>query len=114
MAGYMQNDDPLGLGLRQRANASRREYEDKNRALGKANGQLVGFGNLGPLPDPMWDAFKQAYHEQGVSRMGGGSLPMSRFGQSTVFDPQQQTGIDQYAPEYGAMQSMNRAARVRR
>ena len=109
MAGYMQTDDPLGIGLRQRANESRRQYENQNHALARANGQLVGFGHLGPLSDPMWDAFKQAYHERGVSKMSGGSLPMSRFGESTVFDPSVQTGID--PAERFAAQSMFRVRR---
>jgi hypothetical protein len=91
---YQLPDDPLGIGLRTRAAQARRAYEDENRELGKAHGQLVSFSNLGPLSDPMWDAFKQAYAERGVSKMSGGSLPMSRFGQSTVFDPSVQTGID--------------------
>ncbi len=91
---YQLPEDPLGIGLRQRANESRRAYDAQNRELGKAHGQLVSFSNLGPLSDPMWDAFKQAYREQGVSKMTGGSLPMSQFGESTVFDPSVQQGID--------------------
>lgn len=68
---YQLPDDPLGIGLRQRANASRQAYEAQNRELGRQNGQLVSFSNLGPLSDPMWDAFKQAYHERGVDKFSG-------------------------------------------
>ena len=75
--------DPLGLGLRQRAYAAQRAFEDENREVGKQHGQLVSFSNLGPLKDPMWAAYQQALSERGVGKLVGGSLPMSRFNEST-------------------------------
>jgi len=75
------NDDPLGLGLRQRATSAKQAYEAQNRELAKQSGQLVSFSNLGPLGDPQWDAFRQALAERGVTKVAGGEgLPMARFG----------------------------------
>jgi hypothetical protein len=105
-------DDPLGLGLRQRAREYRQGYEDDNRELAKQHGQLVSFSHIGPLKDSAWDAWQQALDEQGVdnladasvgakkfgwSPMGPGALSQSRFGESTTFD-ENQVGLDERAP----------------
>lgn len=80
------NDDPLGLGLRQRARDAKAAYDAQNRELARQNGQLVSFSNLGPISDPQWDAFKQALYEQGVDTVAGGAgLSNSRFGANDIY-----------------------------
>ena len=109
---FNSQDDPLGLGLRQRARDAHAAYTEQNRELGRQNGQLVSFSNLGPLSDPMWDAFKQAYHEQGVGQFAGGSLPQSRFNEMTPFYDATY-GADVMHPAQQAMASMKKSAKVR-
>lgn len=52
---FTPQDDPLGLGLKQRARAHRQSYE-------MLNPQNPAFMS-GPLPDQDWDAFFQAVGE---------------------------------------------------
>lgn len=92
------NDDKLGIGLRQRAKEAHRAFETEGRDYAKSQGQLVSFGQLGPLRDPMWDAYFQALDEQGVSKMAGGSLTSSPVG----YNPAGSTG----RPDMFAMRAL--------
>jgi hypothetical protein len=64
----LSNPDPLGLSLRQRA-------ADRNQ-LARNQQQGVSFGHLGPLSDPMWDAFKESMRG---TRVGNINLPASQY-----------------------------------
>jgi len=101
------NDDPLGISLRQRAYEAKQAYDAQNRELAKQHGQLVSFSNLGPLSDPMWDAWKQSYADQGIDAMRGGSLPESRFGETTAGEGQ--VPLDITALPRDAMQAIQRS-----
>ena len=95
-AGYY-NDDPLGIGLKMRALEHNRQYKDKNRELGRANGQLVSFGSLGPLPDLNMEAFKQSLFEAGADKIQAPGLSPSMFGESTAT-------IDENSVPYASME----------
>lgn len=58
---WLRNDDPLGIGLRQRA----RDYQSSVNP--------TGLGMQGPLQDPAWEGLKQALFENAdhVGGMGG-------------------------------------------
>jgi hypothetical protein len=69
---FDSQDDPLGLGLKQRARARRQSLE----AL---NPQAAGYMS-GPLPDENWDAFFQAVDEAAGDKpvgFAGGTAPGS-------------------------------------
>lgn len=74
-----QDRDPLGISVKSRAKEHRRRFEAAGRTQARQQGQLVGFGQLGPLPDPQWDGMLQAWEENGVNRVRGGSLPQARL-----------------------------------
>lgn len=85
---YLTNPDPLGIGASYRGSRYKQDFEDEGRENAREQGQLVGFGNLGPLPDPMWTGLFQALDEAGVGRArGGGMLPESNVGYQPTFNP---------------------------
>jgi hypothetical protein len=84
MAMGYYNDDPLGIGLKMRALEHNRQYAAKNRELARANGQLVSFSNLGPLPDLNMEAFKQSLFEAGADKIQAPGLTPSSLGNETT------------------------------
>lgn len=90
------NNDPLGIGLKMRAQEHRRQFDETGRTNALNHGQMVGFGHLGPLQDPMWEGLFQAMDEQGVDKTAGGDSN----GYSGL--PESTAGI--YKPTYGTGQ----------
>lgn len=114
MAGALgyYNDDPLGIGLRQRAFEARQAYDAQNRELGWQHGQLVSFSNLGPLADPQWEAWKQAVYESGADKLAGApGLPNAASGRETTAG-EGQMPIDEFErrPAGYAMRSIRRVS----
>jgi hypothetical protein len=95
------NSDPLGLGLRQRAAEHQQRFAQQGQENARAQGQLVNFGQLGPLKDPMWDAMFQSWDEAGVDKVGDASTgarkgmfaPSQGQVTSTLFDEGQDSAI---------------------
>lgn len=56
-------EDPLGVGVMQRARQNRMAYDMAN-----PQGSTL-------LVDPQWDAFRQALQERGVTKIAGGASP---------------------------------------
>lgn len=90
---WLRNPDPLGIGLRMRA--QQRRWEIDPYGIGTT-------ASMGPLIDPAWDAFKQSLYENDVNEIGQagsvfGSLP------STI-DPsdRRQVGIETTAGSRGS------------
>lgn len=60
--GWLENPDPLGISARERARQTQREMNP------------YGFGGIGPLSDPLWDAYFQTLRENNVTQMGDESF----------------------------------------
>lgn len=75
------NPDPLGIGLRQRAQDANQanaqsQYETDYGTNGSQPSELAqSVHMMGPLRDPQWDGFFQALHD------AGGGSPMKLRGQ---------------------------------
>lgn len=112
---YPVNNDSLGNGLMQRAAAHRTQFNQDAQENARQHGQLVGFGQLGPLQDPMWEGLFQAMDEQGVRGVKGGDaggyqgLPESHAGiYQPTFNPQyQQSAHQQMGPATGLNPNMS-------
>ncbi len=72
-------------------------FEDARKEQGRANGQLVDFGQVRPLRNPQWDAWFQALQNQGVTGLADESVGAKRGmwapqgpGISTLMDPSTQ------------------------
>lgn len=62
------SDDPLGIGIQDRAQKRRQSF---------ALNEGWGHPTFGPLPDPRWEGFSQALGEAGVDELVGGNVPHS-------------------------------------
>lgn len=88
MRGNFGNDDRLGIGLRSRARTHRQLFEDQDAEnyqqlrqdvpgiglygpLRSAGGRQLASG---PLPDSMWEGFKQALYERGTDTLADDSV----------------------------------------
>lgn len=79
MAGFWNaQDDPQGVGLRSRAAAYKTDWGNAAKENARQHGQLVSFGQVGPISDPKWDAFMQAMDEAGVSKVGDDSMGVEK------------------------------------
>jgi len=87
---WLRNDDPLGIGLRQRA----RDY--------RSTINPSGLGDMGPLRDPMWEGLFQAMDEQNVGKVG------QEGGQ---FGPLPST-VSSYLPQYGMTQQLGQSRHI--
>lgn len=74
----LTNPDPLGIGARQRAADANQRFRNQQ--------QGVSFGHIGPLSDPMWDAFKQILSESNARVRGPVGTGKSQYDVRTV-DP---------------------------
>lgn len=70
------------------------QFENSRREAGRANGQLVDFGQVRPLRNPQWDAWFQALNNQGVTGLADESVGARKGmwappsgGISTLMDP---------------------------
>lgn len=111
-------NDPSGNSLRQRASMYKSQFDQAGQDEARQHGQLVGFGGLGPLQDPMWQGLFQALDEQEVDKVAGASpspttrysaLPEAQMGYAPTFNPQFQRsavtgkGMHQNMPLQGLM-----------
>ena len=78
-------DETLGNGAKYNERRYEQAYKAQNRDAARANGQLVSFSNLGPLPDWNWKAFTGALSRQADRVQGGAGLADSRFNEMTPF-----------------------------
>lgn len=128
MAGiFNSQDDALGNGLMSRAAAYKNDWNLQAKENARQHGQLVSFGQIGPMGDPRWDAFFQAMDEAGVSKAGdnsmgvkqgmfGGAAPLPStfdptFQRSAVVDSGRSRQINAQQPP--ALQGLTRATRQR-
>lgn len=84
MAGRLQY-----TSLKQQAKEHQSAFKAAARENGRRNGQLVSFGHLGPLKDPMWDAMFQAMENQGVTELADSSVGAKKkmWGKSRGYQP---------------------------
>lgn len=97
--GYNQDDDPLGIGLQERARQRREQLQQQGQENAAAHGQLVDFSRPSLPMSPSMEGLFQSLHERGVDKLGDNSVGALKgmWGQSkplTTADPTfQQTSI---------------------
>lgn len=94
--GYDQADDPLGIGLQERARQHRERFNQLGQQNAANHGQLVSFGRPSLPMSPSMEGLFQSMQEQGMTKLGADSG--SQFGALPSTAQAGQVGMESYAP----------------